>query len=101
MRGDVIRVSSASSEIPSDPLESGTRIYLGDKIEVTSDARMQILLLDETVCTIGGGARLTNDEFVFDPSTQFGSTTRNDSTIWQYDHKRSDVSLTVIYHLTD
>ena len=40
MRGDVIRVSSASSEIPSGPLESGTRIYLSDKIEVASDARM-------------------------------------------------------------
>ena len=47
MRGDVIRVSSASSEIPS------------------------------------------------------GATTRNDSTIRQYDYKRSDVSLTVNYRLTD
>ena len=75
MRGDVIRVSSASSEIPSGPLESGTRIYLGDKIEVATDARMQILLLDETVFTLGSGARLTIDEFVFDPSTQSGSVT--------------------------
>ena len=75
MRGDVIRVSSASSEIPSGPLESGTRIYLGDKIEVATDARMQILLLDETVFTLGSGERLTIDEFVFDPSTQSGSVT--------------------------
>ncbi len=30
-----------------------------------------------------------------------GSTTRNDSTIRQYDYKRRDVSLTVNYPLTD
>ena len=30
-----------------------------------------------------------------------GATTRNDSTIRQYDYKRSDVSLTVNYRLTD
>ncbi len=36
---------------------------------------MQILLLDETVFTLGSGARLTIDEFVFDPSTQSGSVT--------------------------
>ena len=30
-----------------------------------------------------------------------GATTRNDSTIRQYDYKRSDISLTVTYRLTD
>ncbi|CAI8200168.1 MAG: Uncharacterised protein [SAR116 cluster bacterium] len=35
------------------------------------------------------------------PIGLFGSTTRNDSTIRQYDYKRSDVSLTVNYRLTD
>ena len=101
MRGDVIRVSSASSEILSGSLVSSTRIYLGDKIEVASDGRMQILLLEETVFTLGSGAQLTIHEFVFDPSTQSGSKTRNDYTIWQYDYKRSDVSLTVNYRMTD
>ena len=94
-------LSCANSEIPSGPLESGTRIYLGDKIDVASDACMQILLLDETVFTLGRGARLTIYEFVFNPSTQSGSTTRNDSTIRQYDYKLSNVSPTINYRLTD
>ena len=34
---------------------------------------MQIMLLDETVFTLGSGARLTMDEFVYDPATQSGS----------------------------
>ena len=62
---------------------------------------MQILLLDETVFTLGSGARLTIYEFVFNPSTQSGSTTRNDSTIRQYDYKLSNVSPTINYRLTD
>ena len=35
------------------------------------------------------------------PVGRSGSTTRNNSTIRQYDYKRSDVSLTVNYRLTD
>ena len=75
MRGDVIRVSSVSDDATLGALKSGTKIYLGDNIEVASDGRMQILLLDETVFTLGSGARLTIDEFVFDPETQSGSMT--------------------------
>ena len=75
MRGDVIRVSSVSDDATLGALKSGTKIYLGDNIEVASDGRMQILLLDETVFTLGSGARLTIDEFVFDPDRQSGSMT--------------------------
>ena len=100
MRGDVIRVSSASSEIPSGPLESGTRIYLGDKIEVASQIhrrdykqRTSIgLLVNRTLFSCNLSALTIGLS---------GATTRNDSTIRQYDYKRSDVSLTVNYRLTD
>lgn len=73
LRGDVIRVASVSGAGDVGPVSSGTRIFLGDEIEVASGGRMQIMLLDETVFTLGSGARLTMDEFVYDPATQSGS----------------------------
>ena len=72
LRGDVIRVAATEGGGDIGPISSGTRIYLGDEIEVASGGRMQIMLLDETVFTLGSGARLTMDEFVFDPETQSG-----------------------------
>lgn len=75
LRGDVIRVAATEGGGDIGPVSSGTRIYLGDEIEVASGGRMQIMLLDETVFTLGSGARLTMDEFVFDPATQSGSMT--------------------------
>ena len=75
LRGEVIRVSAVEGGGDVGPVSSGTRIFLGDEIEVASDGRMQIMLLDETVFTLGSGARLTMDEFVYDPATQSGSMT--------------------------
>ena len=77
MRGDVIRVSSSSADAALGAVTSGTKIFLGDEIEVASGGRMQIMLLDETVFTLGSGARLTIDEFVYDPAQQSGSMTTN------------------------
>ena len=45
MRGDVIRVSSTSSDATLGAVTSGTKIFLGDEIEVASGGRMQIMLL--------------------------------------------------------
>ncbi|HCA90801.1 MAG TPA: hypothetical protein DEP10_02580, partial [Alphaproteobacteria bacterium] len=73
MHGDVIRVSTSGSNAGIGQVTSGTKIYLGDEIEVAANSRMQILLRDETVFTLGSGARLTIDEFVFDPAEQTGS----------------------------
>ena len=74
LRGEVIRVAAVDGG-DVGPVSSGTRIFLGDEIEVASDGRMQIMLLDETVFTLGSGAKLTMDEFVYDPATQSGSMT--------------------------
>lgn len=73
LRGDVIRVAAADGGGNIGPVFSGSRVFLGDEIEVASDGRMQIMLLDETVFTLGSGARLTLDEFVYDPATQSGA----------------------------
>jgi hypothetical protein len=51
---------------------SGDPIYLGDKITTGADGRLQIMLLDETVFTLGPKAALTVDKFVYDPSTGAG-----------------------------
>ncbi|MEC7981900.1 MAG: FecR domain-containing protein [Pseudomonadota bacterium] len=75
LRGDVIRVAAASGGGDVGPVSSGSKIFLGDEIEVASGGRMQIMLLDETVFTLGSGAKLTIDEFVYDPASQSGSMT--------------------------
>jgi len=75
LRGDVVRVSSVADNAAPGPVSSGTRIFLGDEIEVASGGRMQIMLLDETVFTLGSGARLIIDEFVYDPVAERGSMT--------------------------
>ena len=77
LRGDVVRVSAVEGDSSVGQLSSGTKIFLGDEIEVASGGRMQIMLVDETVFTLGSGARLVIDEFVYDPASQTGSMTTN------------------------
>ena len=52
--------------------KSGEDIFLGDKISSGENAGMQILLLDETVFTIGAQSALTIDQFIYDPRTGDG-----------------------------
>ncbi|WP_421877333.1 FecR family protein [Pacificispira sp.] len=53
-------------------IDSGDPIYLQDEIRSGADSGMQILLLDETVFTIGPNSEMTIDEFVYDPATGAG-----------------------------
>jgi len=77
LRGDVVRVSTGSAQAAPRQVTSGTRIFLGDEIEVASGGRMQIMLVDETVFTLGSGACLVIDEFVYDPASRTGAMTTN------------------------
>jgi hypothetical protein len=52
---------------------SGEDIYLGDQISSGENAGMQVLLLDETVFTIGSQSAITIDEFVYNPATETGA----------------------------
>ncbi len=52
---------------------SAEPIFLWDQITSGADSGMQILLLDETVFTIGPESEMTIDEFVYDPATRQGS----------------------------
>jgi len=53
-------------------VESGMPVYLGDRITTSAGAGMQVLLLDETVFTIGPNSDIAIDEFVYDPETGDG-----------------------------
>jgi len=53
-------------------IESGENIFLGDQITTGGKGRLQILLLDETVFTIGPNSAMTIDQFVYDPANHDG-----------------------------
>ncbi|MDP2699680.1 FecR domain-containing protein [Thalassospira sp.] len=56
-------------------VESGEAIYLGDLITSSAESGMQILLMDETVFTIGPNSEIAIDDFVYDPATGNGRLT--------------------------
>ena len=53
--------------------QSGEPVHLGDRIETDAAGRLQILLLDETVFTIGPNSAIVIDEFIYDPRTDTGT----------------------------
>ena len=53
-------------------LKSGDKVLMGDKIETGADGQLQILLLDQTIFTLGPLSAITVDEFVYDPSNDEG-----------------------------
>lgn len=59
-------------EVGAD-VASGTPIFLGDAITTGPGGRLQIMLLDETVFTIGPDAAMKIDRFVYDPATGAGT----------------------------
>jgi hypothetical protein len=66
------QVKLARAAIPPRGVASGEQILMQDTLESGPSSGMQILLLDETVFTIGPSSVLTVDEFVYDPSTNAG-----------------------------
>ncbi|MBL8696935.1 MAG: FecR domain-containing protein [Alphaproteobacteria bacterium] len=58
-------------------VQSGEPIRIGDQIATGPDGRLQIMLLDETIFTIGPNAALTIDEFVFDSKSGAGKLSAN------------------------
>ncbi|MFH1799959.1 MAG: FecR domain-containing protein [Candidatus Omnitrophota bacterium] len=53
-------------------LKSGDQVFIGDKIETGADGQLQILLLDQTVFTLGPSAGIVVDEFMYDPANDNG-----------------------------
>lgn len=78
VRGQVIlaaTVPAATDRVVGQNLDSGDRIFLGDLIETGPNSGMQIMLLDETIFTIGPDAGLVIDAFVYDPTNNAGQVT--------------------------
>ena len=70
VRGDV-KLATAKQPV-AHKVGSGADIFLGDHITSAADSGMQILLLDQTVFTIGPEADMVIDNFVYDPATGAG-----------------------------
>ncbi len=66
------KVSGAAPGAAGRVVETGKPVYQNDKITTGPDAKLQILLLDETSFTVGPNSEMTLDEFVFDPATNAG-----------------------------
>ncbi len=64
--------AAAPSEI-GRIVESGKPLFLNDHVTTGGQGRLQILLADETVFTIGPNADMVLDKFVYDPTTGQGS----------------------------
>ena len=68
-------ISAAVGEIYNQnnkKLKNGDKIYFGDSVIVKDKSNSQILLLDETVMSVGSNSEIKIDEFVYDPKTKDG-----------------------------
>lgn len=68
LRGDVVRTASLESGAAIGQMSSGQTVFLGDDIKVGAQGRLQVMLLDETIFTLGANAVMRIDEFVYDPN---------------------------------
>jgi hypothetical protein len=64
--------ATTSPDTASRAIKSGDKIFMGDKVETGVDGQLQILLLDQTVFTLGPTSGITVDEFIFNPSNDDG-----------------------------
>lgn len=69
VRGEVVL---ARAQLASRDVKSGEEILMQDSLRSGARSGMQILLLDETVFTIGPDSAVVVDEFVYDPATKQG-----------------------------
>jgi len=63
----VLAATNAAPGVVGRRAKSGEQIFIGDRVRSDADGAMQVVLLDETVFTIGPDSDLTIDEFVYDP----------------------------------
>jgi len=69
VQGDV-KITTAGS--PARALKSGDEVLMGDTIETEENGKLQILLLDQTVLTLGPVSAVKIDEFVYNPADDSG-----------------------------
>jgi hypothetical protein len=64
--------ASAPGQAAGRVIGSGKPVYLNDHVTTGPDARLQIMLMDETTFTLGPNSDMVLDEFVYDPKTAAG-----------------------------
>ncbi|MBI5208393.1 MAG: FecR domain-containing protein [Elusimicrobia bacterium] len=74
VRGQVVALAPVQGAV-GRVMESGKEVFLRDKVTTDAQGRMQVMLLDETVFTIGPNTSMVLDEFVYDPATGAGKVT--------------------------
>lgn len=67
-RVDALAPGAAAGRV----IESGKPLFQNDRVTTDAEGKLQILLADETVFTIGSGADMVLDKFVYDPSHETG-----------------------------
>lgn len=75
VRGEVKLAAVPGLREVGKDVASGDPIFLGDQVSTGAEGRLQIMLADETVFTIGPNAAMTIDTFVYDPATSAGKVT--------------------------
>ncbi|HOW88393.1 MAG TPA: FecR domain-containing protein [Candidatus Omnitrophota bacterium] len=70
-------VEGISPQSGAKLLRAGDKVYLDDELRTGADALLQILLLDETVFTLGPSSAIRVSEFVHDPLTHEGKIKAN------------------------
>ena len=70
----VVRAALSLQEVDAavHALKSGDKVFMGDKVETGPDGQLQVLLLDQTVFTLGPLSAVKVDEFIYDPKTDDG-----------------------------
>lgn len=71
-----VQVSGVERPV-SEPVSAGMSMRMRDHLQSQADGRMQLLLMDETVFTIGPNSDLVIDEFVYDPASGAGRVSAN------------------------
>lgn len=69
VRGDVLVLTEGARR----KAEVRSSIQLNDEVQTKDDSALQILLLDQTIFTIGQNCSIIIDEFVYDPNGPSGS----------------------------
>lgn len=72
VRGNVTLVSFKTPKAVGKNVSSGDPIFLGDKIEAGPKAGLQVMLMDETIFTIGPDSAIVIDKFIYDPAKSSG-----------------------------
>ncbi len=62
----------AAQETVGRIMQSGKPLYLNDHVTTDAKGRLQVMLLDETIFTLGPNSDMVLDEFVYDPVTDAG-----------------------------